>query len=358
MFSNVLFVGLGQSAVGWYRCYMPALFLGADWVGVHGEPPDLRFATGLVQRDSKMPEFDDYGVIVVQQPHGLKWLDWIKERQSNGTKVLYEIDDDLHAIRKMEDHDFSKHFDKKFLAELEMCMRACDGLIASTKHVGLRYGRFVGSENVYVCENGIDTGRYRLTRPPRPTVNIGWAGATAHQRAITPWLESVARVMLQREQTSFITIGQQFADALAPHFPNRCISTPFTLIEQYPSAMTMFDIALGPAGKNNFFKAKSDLRFLEAGALGIPIIADPYVYPYIEHGVTGFHAETPDEAREILMALVDDEELRTSVGRNAKRYVEDNRDMKLACHQWGRVFLKMMGIEEDSDERVFRESTG
>lgn len=350
MFSNVLFIGLGQSAVAWYRCFMPALFLGADWIGVAGEPPDFHFGTGLVKRDSRLPEdYDAYSIIVVQQAHGLKWLDWIKERQSAGVKVLYEIDDDLHAIRKMPDHDFAKYFDKEYLSGLEMCMRACDGVIASTAHVARRYGHFVGGrEKTYVCENGIDTGRYRLTRPPRPFVNIGWSGATAHARALGPWLESVGRVMEARPQTSFVTIGQNFADTLAQHFPNRTISTPFTLIEQYPSAMTMFDIALGPAGKNNFFKGKSDLRFLEAGALGIPIIADPYVYPHIEHGVTGFHAEEPEEVRELLLTLVDDEELRTRVGLNAKRYVEEKRDMKIASHQWGRVFLDLMGIDPEA----------
>jgi hypothetical protein len=64
--------------------------------------------------------------------------------------------------------------------------------------------------------------------------------------------------------------------------------------------MTMIDVALAPAGKTGFHRAKSDLRWLEAGALGIPVIASPELYHDIEHGVTGSHARNAPEAKAIL----------------------------------------------------------
>lgn len=340
MEDDVLFVGLGQSAVGWYRCYLPALFLGADWAGIVGEPGRWAMTTGLVERQTKMPDFANYEVVVLQQPFGGKWLTLIREMQDMGIKVLFEVDDYLHSIRKQDDHDFQDHFDKAHLKRLELCMRVCDGLIVSTEFIARKYRAF--NRRVFVCENGLDTARYRLTRPPRPTVNIGWAGATAHADAMAPWLQAVAQVMAERPNTCFVTIGQDFAATLKPEFGNRCISTPFTLIETYPSAMTMFDIALAPAGRKNFHKGKSDLRFLEAGALGVPCIADPSTYPYIVDGETGFWAETPDLAFEVILDLVDDEELRTSVGASAQRYVREQRDMSIACEQWRAVFEEVV----------------
>lgn len=334
--SDVLFIGMGASAVGWYRCYMPALFLGADWIGVVNTPPNLVYVTGLVNNSTKLARFEDYKIIVIQQPRGRGWLKLIRDLQAKGIKVIFEVDDYLHAIRKTEGHDFRQHFDKPALAALELNMRVCDGIICSTDYIARRYRSF--NRNVWVCENGLDLGRYKLTRPSRPSVTIGWAGATGHAPTVAPWVKAIGDVMLSHPSTCFASIGQDYANMLSAAFPGRTITVPFTMVETYPAAMTLFDVALAPAGKSNFYRGKSDLRFLEAGALGIPIVADPAVYPNIVHGVNGFHADTPELAGELVAELVNDANLRLQTGEAARKYVTEERDMTVACRQWEAVF--------------------
>jgi glycosyltransferase involved in cell wall biosynthesis len=338
--SEVCFVGLGTSAVCYYRVLLPAKALGADWCGLIGEPPRCGWATGIARGQSRMPPLQEYKVVVIQQPRGNGWLNVIRELQDRGVKVLYEIDDYLHSIRKAEDHSFKEEFTKDKLAEYEKCMRVCDGLIASTEYIARRYRKF--NQNTYVCENGLDMARYDLTRPTRPMVNIGWAGATGHTRAIANWLPAVARIMRDHDDTGFVSIGQPFAEPFKKAFPNRAVAVPFAAIEQYPGALTMVDIALAPAGKGGFFRGKSDLRWLEAGALGIPIIADPAVYPKIEHGVTGFHAENTQQVDELLERLVGDEALRTTVGANVERYVREERSIEVLAKNWMDVFEQVV----------------
>jgi glycosyltransferase involved in cell wall biosynthesis len=106
--------------------------------------------------------------------------------------------------------------------------------------------------------------------------------------------------------------------------------------------MTLYDIALAPAGANTFYRGKSDLRWLEASAIGLPIIADPVVYPDIEHGVTGFHASTPAEMGEILRELVADEPLRKRVGAAAKQYVTEHRSAQVSAEQWVTVLREVV----------------
>lgn len=337
---DVLFIGMGQTAVAWYRCYLPALFLGADWIGAVNAPPQLGYVTGLVNGDTKLARFEDYKIIVVQQPRGRGWLSLIRKLQAKGIRVVFEVDDYLHSVRKAKDHDFSRNFGKTALAELELNMRACDAIICSTHYIARRYRSF--NQNVWVCENGLDMGRYKLTRPERPAVTIGWAGGTGHTASVMPWIKAAGNVMLRRSNTRFASIGQDFADTLSDVFPTRTVSVPFTMVETYPAAMTLFDIALAPAGKSNFFRGKSDLRWLEAGALGIPTIADPDVYPYIEHGVNGFHASDADAAGELIAVLVDDRNLRLQVGEAARSYVTEHRDMSIACRQWEQVFRHLL----------------
>lgn len=327
-------VGIGTTAPCYYRIMLPAMQLGCDWAGVNGIPPKLHWVTGSVKGDSKMPDLiDDYKVVILQQPSGGSWVATIAAMQERGKKVVFEVDDYLHGVGKREDHAYAQFFDQRALLLFEDSMRASDALIVSTDYIAAKYKKF--NPNIYVCRNGIDLKRYDLTRPKRETVNIGWAGATGHVKSMMPWLNHVNAVMQQKPETTFISIGMPFADALKPFVgDDRAITIPWAAIEQYPSAMSMMDIALAPAGSGGWYKGKSDLRWLEASALGIPIIARPTVYPEIEHEVTGFHATSPLEMVEYLMALIGDAGLRDRIGAAAKEYVTEHRRIEVMAESW------------------------
>jgi glycosyltransferase involved in cell wall biosynthesis len=331
--TRVLMIGLGASAPMYYRILLPARARGWDYVGVLGEPPELRYCTGLVDGDSKMPDWLGYDVVVVQQAHGPAWRDFIKALRANGTTVLYEIDDYVHGVRHVPGHMGREVFTPAFLAGYEMCMKASDALIVSTPTLGQLYRPF--NRRHYVCRNGLDLGRYALTRPGRDTVNVGWAGATGHDDAILPWLEEVAVVMGAIPNVRFVSIGRPFARSFQEVFgADRATAVPFTSIENYPAAMTLLDVALAPAGRTGFHRAKSDLRWLEAGALGIPIIADPFVYGSITDGVDGLLASDPRELAGHLASLVGDRDLRMVIGENARSYVRRERDVNVTAEAW------------------------
>ena len=341
---RILFCGLGTSAVAWYRCVLPAQALGADWCGLGWQPPDLQFYTGLVKGATRLPRWEDYDLIVFQQPRGHGWLKLIKDLQGKGIKVAFEIDDYVDAIGSMKDHDFRDAFRGAELAKLHMNMRQADAILCSTEYIAHRYRLL--NKRIFVCRNGLDLSRYKLTRPPRPTVNFLWAGGTGHIEAAVPWFQSLVHVMQERPDTCLVTIGQNFAAGVGKHLDRgaeRCLAIPFTPIEQYPSAMTMGDIALAPAGHGGFHRGKSDLRFLEAGALGMAVIADPVTYGTIEHGETGVLAASPVEAQYWMAKLADDEELRVRLGENAREYVYEERSMKAVSADWTRAFGEILG---------------
>jgi glycosyltransferase involved in cell wall biosynthesis len=337
---RTLFVGRRRTAVAWYRAALPAEFLGQDWIAIDDSTGTLEQVSGGKRHGTPFEEWKGYDVVVIQQPRGMAWVRRIQELQAAGCTVLYEIDDYVHAVRKTRDHDFKDAFDKDALAQFELAMRASDGVICSTEWLGRRYRAF--NPRTFVCRNGLDLGRYALTLPHRAAPVIGWAGGTGHTRAVRPWLEAVADVMRTRPQVGFVAIGQPFHKHLEREFgAERVTGVPFTQLESYPAAMTLMDITLAPAGKGNFFRGKSDLRFLEAGALGIATVGDPDVYPSIEHGVTGFHAADAAAAREHLLALVDDADLRGRVGDAARAYVERERSMTVMARQWANVLREV-----------------
>lgn len=341
---KTLFMSRGDKAPGWYRCALPALALGSDWVLYGGAPPAAQLVFGRTKRQLTLDDIVDYAVVVIQQPRGPEWLGAIRDWQRHGVVVLADMDDWVRGVRKAKDHDFSKNFDRKVIQDYELCLRAVDGIICSTPWLADRYGSL--NPNTYVCRNGIDLKRYALTPPQRDHVGVGWAGATGHREAMRPWLAEVAAVMHERPDVHFVSVGQQFAQTLAPTFgAERCLDVPFSAFDTYAASMTLYDIALAPAGDNSFYRGKSDLRWLEASAAGLPLIADPQIYPDIEHGVTGFHAETPEEMGEILRELVADEPLRRRVGASARAYVTEHRSAQVAAQQWDTV---LRGVTESA----------
>jgi glycosyltransferase involved in cell wall biosynthesis len=344
-----LFLGIGKSAPTWYRAALPAMHVGAEWAGVRGEPPKLAFVTGLSTRALDTEELFGYEAVVLQQPRGAAWLKLIRRLQDAGVTVLYEIDDDVHAVGKHAGHVYRAHYSKAALRDMELNMRACDGLIVSTDFLAQRYRALNG--NVWVCRNGLDLGRYAVT-PPRDGdhVTIGWAGGTGHREAMLPWVEAVARVLEQRPQARFMTVGEPFASLLAPKFgEQRATSIPFIELDSYPSAMANFDIALAPATNTNFYRAKSDLRWLEASALGAPAIADPLVYDEIDDGVTGFHATDAATAERLMLRLIDDADERRRVGEAARAHLLEHRTMAAMAPQWAHALAEAGELREQRE---------
>jgi glycosyltransferase involved in cell wall biosynthesis len=80
------------------------------------------------------------------------------------------------------------------------------------------------------------------------------------------------------------------------------------------------DINLVPLEDNSFCQAKSELKFFEAGILGIPTVAvyNETFVGAIEDGVTGFLAKNKLDWTEKIGQLVADNNLRKTMGEKAR----------------------------------------
>ncbi len=343
---KTLFVGWGVSVVSYYRAFLPAIALGADyvaWSSVDEKANDLVLLTGLGASTPQLSDLFNYEVVIIQQPRGARWLRLIRELQAAGVVVLYEIDDYIQSARKIKSHELVDIFDADFVRELELPMTAVDGIICSTDYIARRYRTF--NERTWACYNGIDLKRYAWAKPARKGVTIGWAGGVGHKASLARWEPAIRNVLRARPEARFMSVGHGAAAEFIEEFgAERAIALPPGKIEVYPAAMTLFDIAIAPSSESNLFKGKSDLRWLEASALGIPLVAHPDVYPEIEDGVTGVHARTTAEVEAALLRLIDDAELRQQVGTQAYDYVAEHRRIDVAAERWRSVLLEVAPV--------------
>jgi glycosyltransferase involved in cell wall biosynthesis len=343
---KTLFLGWGVSVVSYYRAFLPAVALGADYVAWIGDEKASQFQliTGLGPRPPKREELFDYDVIIIQQARGVQWMKFIRELQDAGVIVLYEIDDYVQSARKIKSHELTDVFDAEFVGQMEMAMRVTDGIVCSTDYLARRYRAF--NDRTWACYNGIDLKRYAWPKPARTGVTIGWAGGVGHKASLARWEPAVREVLRKRPETRMMSVGYGAAVHYLEEFgPERAVALPSGKIEVYPASMTAFDIAIAPSSESNLFKGKSDLRWLEASALGIPLVAHPETYPEIEDGVTGVHARTPQEVEAALLDLVDDREKRERIGAQAYAHIAEHRRIERAAERWRDVLLEVAPVK-------------
>ena len=85
------------------------------------------------------------------------------------------------------------------------------------------------------------------------------------------------------------------------------------------------DIVISPLIDNYFNSCKSQIKFLEYGALGIPGVFSNLA-PYssvITNEVNGFLASNSDEWESYLQCLIDDPQLRKAIVSNAQEIIKE-----------------------------------
>lgn len=313
---SILFLGWGDAdGVTHYRTILPAQTLGCDW--------------GVVDMNGKVTlregARDHHDVIVVQTAWHKWQLKLIQNMKQQGSFVLLNVDDWVKGIGRMKtSHGFASTFDSKKLLDIHYrIMRLADGVICSTDWLADRCRMM--NPNVAVARNMLDLERYeRVEEPVRDSGTvIGWAGGTGHREALRSVMEPLTDVLVENEDVHFAMLGDDMSGMFGKVLRDRVHHLPWSPLQLYPELMAAFDMVIAPAQENDFYRAKSQLRFYEACAMGLPTVGAPMYDEIVRHD-TGFIAETSDDWYRHLTYLVKNPEVRVNMGKAARLYVQQN----------------------------------
>ncbi len=107
--------------------------------------------------------------------------------------------------------------------------------------------------------------------------------------------------------------------------PNKTF-TPLCEYDQYMDLLGTSEISLMPLNDTPFNRAKSDLKFIEAGACRVASLASSVVYrDSIAHEETGLIFNNPDEFHRHFLRLTAIPDLALELGNNARRMVSRHR---------------------------------
>lgn len=323
---------------GYYRIVQPSQFNGFRPVG---QPPVS--VTYLAQSKADYWNWlmkDGQDTLLVQRIDSQPSVVYITEQvQKHGVKLIVDLDDDylhinqLNPASKVYYHDATGRPSPQLAAVMYLVSRA-DGLIVTREKLKAIYSQF--NPNITVLPNYLDEelwfqGLGEVKRPRRileDEIRIGWAGSWSHDADFAYLIEALTEIFERHENVRFVSMGYQHQELQAkfPMYRWHCLSGS-VLYEDYPRHLAQADLDIGviPLSSEVFNECKSNIKALEMGALGIPLVATKgYGLPYqsiLKDGVNGRLVTTKEEWIEALESLIASEELRREYGQKLQEDV-------------------------------------
>jgi glycosyltransferase involved in cell wall biosynthesis len=304
----------------------------------------------LDELSARSHEIADADLIVMWR---VAWNDQIAEAVETarhaGTRLAFDIDDllvDPDQVREdvidgIRNSGWTEQQWKEHCARFQAGMIAADYCTVPTEELAANIRRSL--RPALVLPNGFDRSTYQISRravrrrrseKSDDLIRIGYAGGSrTHQQDFEVAADAVARVLRERPNCRLVLFQFRFGEnctvpsLIVEEFPAfRGIESQIEWhdivpLPQLPEKIAHFDVNIAPLKVGNpFCEAKSELKFFEAALVDIPTIASP-TGPYrraIQHGVTGFLPDHPEQWYTMLARLVDDQILRYQVARAAQ----------------------------------------
>jgi glycosyltransferase involved in cell wall biosynthesis len=262
----------------------------------------------------------------------------IAAAEAAGTRVLFDVDDLLFAPELVAGLDFVASS-----PDPGRVVRAAEGIAATVARCGaglcatpaLRGELAARGARAEVALNGVSdemvalSERARGQRPaPDGRVRIGFPGGhPGHAFNVAVVEEALERVLREYPHVELLFIGPVVpAPRLAAH-GRRVQHTPYLDWRVLPFQLARLDVCIAPLADHRFNRCKSDIKWMEAALVGVPLVASPVgqLGETIHHGVNGLLASGPDAWVEALGSLLDDPALGARLAAAAGEEVQASR---------------------------------
>lgn len=233
--------------------------------------------------------------------------------------IPYIVDYDDATFHRYDTH--SNIFVRKLLGnKIDAVMRNAALVTAGNEYL-MAHAEKAGARRVEYLPTVIDLKRYSVKDNTKNVVfTIGWIGSPVTVR----YLEMIRPVFLEwnkKNNARLVIIG-------ADSFKLDGVKVEYRSWSQGSevSEIQKCDIGIMPLPDDLWEKGKCAYKLIQYMACGKPVIASPVGVnsKIVEHGVSGFLAESKREWMEYLEILYADPERRYEMGKEGRRKVEKN----------------------------------
>lgn len=200
----------------------------------------------------------------------------------------------------------------------------------------------------------------RRSRPVGEKVVIGYGSGTwTHDVDFREAAGAIKDVLDRFANVELWIAGPLTLPPALESFGERVRRFPLTDWRAWFELMSRMDIMLAPLEMNNIFcRAKSEIKFVEAGVLGVPVVASAIdsFRDSITHGENGLLAASESEWREALSSLIEQSDLHLQMGERARRTVLDRYSPQARTADLAALLPQL--LEEASRTRLTPGPTG
>jgi glycosyltransferase involved in cell wall biosynthesis len=321
---KVLVVVGSKAGVGWYRFMQPI----RNMHQYNADKVNIAFTNFIAASDYSTTEWD---VIIYQRQYFPKVLELAKALRNNPVVQVYDLDDDVFSINTY--NPAAEEYTTEVQNAVKDFLHTVDHVVVSTNYLAAELRKY--NEHIHVIPNAIDFDLFdkyakQETDYRTDSIIVGWSGSATHRKDLKDIAPAIQEVMKRNPAVRFQLGGwincPVFKELLDPH---RVDLIPWTQnINEHFKNTARIDIALTPLWDEKFNYSKSNLKYLEHAALGIPVIASN-VGPYAEtinDGLTGILVNPRDGATKrwitAIESLVTSVVLRKKIGTAGREFVK------------------------------------
>jgi len=356
---KVYFVGSKYGGCNYLRCQLPMYENG--WNGTitqfGGKEKSMKYI---------LPEMMDADIIVFHRADTAEHHKIGRLLKEMGKKVVFDNDDtyklsEKHPFHMLDEHGFEENKRRKNNL-IDNFILNSDLVTCTTEALAEEY-RLI-NKNVVVLPNCVDPFDWdEPLRNEGEKIRIGLVGSVAYNHDFQHVKEFITELN-ERDDVQLVLFGLH---GIKRQEENRLIRRVYRKefdfwnnleglehvewceFRDYFKTLNelKLDMMLIPRHEAAFNRAKSNVKFLEAGMLEIPVIAQGFSTgdsPYDKdlNGKNGILIKDNSKWMEETVKLVTNKALRREMGMEAKKYVLENYHIEQHAHRWRDAYEKLL----------------
>jgi glycosyltransferase involved in cell wall biosynthesis len=286
--------------------------------------------------DGKKGDFDQVTTFVSQRGHHPSLFRACEAMKRMGLRLVYELDDDVWSIPSY--NPLGSFFTPEVTKGMERIADLADDVVVTTQRLANVLGRVARNARIRVIPNAIlwDMVPAPVERT-KPGLRIGWAGSNTHEGDLIQVASALAKIRDVRPEVTLVFMG-----SLPARFEKdreRVEAYDWVTPAEYYETLAslQLDLFVAPLSEHRFNLAKSNVKLLEAGALGIPVVAsDVGPYREVKNGETGLKVSVNVSTRwqSAIQELLNNERARKQMGAAAREWVRSTYSMDVTGPLW------------------------
>ena len=285
----------------------------------------------------------------------------VEKCKLNNVKIIFEIDDDLINIDETHPHYYAL---SKYVEIVKYLTENADEVVVSTDYLKTKILEY--NSNVSVIHNVLtpDWDMDNANLKDSKTFKIGYMGTITHKYDLNLVEEAMKNVYDyfsdKNQDFVFEVIGgsdEELDWAEQIEVPKE--KSDYPTFTRWLQETVNWDLALAPIEDTPINRSKSNIKYLEYTGLNVPGVYSN-IGPYKEtivHGKTGLLAENTVESwQENIIRLIEDENLREDILKNAREDIKSNYLLDDVVQSWIEVLSNNKKVKNKEYYEALNES--